>query len=121
MKDESHLPFEEQSLVYRLRKRAEIRSQIKDRKSVQEGRPDRIALLLTEAATVLEQQQNPTDRFDDWYNELESFSFRSERLMADLESMIKSGQLNHELINKWLHAAYLQGQSDVTRIGTKSV
>lgn len=121
MKDESHLPFEEQSLVYRLRKRAEIRSQIKDRKSVQEGRPDRIALLLTEAATVLEQQQNPPDRFSDWFNEIESFSLRSERLWSDLESMIKSGQLNHEVINQWLHAAYLQGQSDVTRIGTKSV
>jgi hypothetical protein len=36
--------------VYRLRKRAEIRRQIQDRKSVQEGRADRIADLLEEAA-----------------------------------------------------------------------
>jgi hypothetical protein len=50
MKDESHLPVAEQSLVFRLRKRAEIRRQIKDRKSVQEGAPDRIADLLDEAA-----------------------------------------------------------------------
>jgi hypothetical protein len=50
MKDESHLPVSEQSLVFRLRKRAEIRRQIKDRKSVQEGAPDRIADLLEEAA-----------------------------------------------------------------------
>ena len=54
MKDESHLLVSEQSLVFRLRKRAEIRRQIKDRKSVQEGRPDRIADLLEEAATEIE-------------------------------------------------------------------
>jgi len=41
-------------IVYRLRKRAEIRRSIKDRKSVQEGRPDRIADLLEEAATTIE-------------------------------------------------------------------
>jgi hypothetical protein len=50
MKDESHLPVEQQSLVFRLRKRAEIRRQIAHRKSVQEGQPDRIADLLEEAA-----------------------------------------------------------------------
>ena len=42
-------------LVYRLRKRAEIRRQIPDRKSVQEGQPDRIADLLEEAADYIEQ------------------------------------------------------------------
>ena len=54
MKDENHLPVAEQSLVFRLRKRAEIRRQIQDRKSVQEGRPDRIADLLEEAADEIE-------------------------------------------------------------------
>jgi hypothetical protein len=54
MNDESHLPVNEQSLVYRLRKRAEIRRQIKDRKSVQEGAADRIADLLEEAANEIE-------------------------------------------------------------------
>jgi hypothetical protein len=53
MLDESHLPVSEQSLVFRLRKRAEIRRNIKDRKSVQEGEPDRIADLLEEAADEL--------------------------------------------------------------------
>jgi hypothetical protein len=43
-------------LVYRLRKRAEIRRQIPDRKSVQEGQPDRIADLLEEAADALEKR-----------------------------------------------------------------
>lgn len=53
MKDESHLPVEQQSLVFRLRKRAEIRRQIAHRKSVQEGQPDRIANLLEEAANKI--------------------------------------------------------------------
>lgn len=42
-------------LIFRLRKRAEIRRQIPTRKSVQEGQPDRIADLLEEAATEIEQ------------------------------------------------------------------
>jgi len=58
MQDESHLPVSEQSLIFRLRKRAEIRRQIQDRKSVQEGRPDRIADLLEEAANELERLSN---------------------------------------------------------------
>ena len=44
----------EQTLIYRLRKRAEIRRQISTRKSVQEGQPDRIADLLEEAANEIE-------------------------------------------------------------------
>jgi len=57
MKDESHLPVADQSLVYRLRKRAEIRRNISDRKSVQENQPDRIADLLEEAANEIERLQ----------------------------------------------------------------
>jgi hypothetical protein len=44
----------ENDLVYRLRKRAEIRRQIPTRKSVQENQPDRIADLLEEAANEIE-------------------------------------------------------------------
>lgn len=54
MKDESHLPVSQQSLIFRLRKRAEIRRQIPGRKSVEEGKPDRIADLLEEAAHEIE-------------------------------------------------------------------
>ena len=57
MKDESHLPVSEQSLVFRLRKRAEIRRQIPGRKSVEEGARDRIADLLEEAADEIERLQ----------------------------------------------------------------
>ena len=60
MKDESHLPVSEQSLIYRLRKRAEIRRQIQDRKSVQEGKADRIADLLEEAANRIEELEKGT-------------------------------------------------------------
>jgi hypothetical protein len=44
----------EEDLVYRLRKRAEIRRQILGRKSVEEGKPDRISDLLEEAANEIE-------------------------------------------------------------------
>ena len=57
MNDENHLPVEQQSLVFRLRKRAEIRRQIKDRKSVQAGAADRISDLLEEAADELTELQ----------------------------------------------------------------
>lgn len=49
---------DEQDLVYRLRKRAEIRRQITTRKSVQEGKPDRIADLLEEAADEIDRLRN---------------------------------------------------------------
>jgi hypothetical protein len=58
MKDESHLPVSEQSLIFRLRKRAEIRRQIPGRKSVEEGARDRIADLLEEAANRIEELEN---------------------------------------------------------------
>lgn len=57
MIDESHLPVSEQSLVFRLRKRAEIRRQIPGRLAVVEGKPDKIANLLDEAADEIEMLQ----------------------------------------------------------------
>jgi hypothetical protein len=67
MDDESHLPVSEQSLVYRLRKRAEIRRNISERKSVQENKPDRIADLLEEAANEIERLKE----FEWMYKDLE--------------------------------------------------
>jgi hypothetical protein len=46
--------MDEQDIVYRLRKRAEIRRQIITRKSVQEGTRDRLADLLEEAADAID-------------------------------------------------------------------
>ena len=48
----------ENDLVERLRKRAEIRRQITNRKSVQNNEPDRIADLLEEAANEIERLNN---------------------------------------------------------------
>jgi len=49
---------DETDVVFRLRKRAEIRRQIPGRKSVEEGAPDRIADLLEEAANEIERLRN---------------------------------------------------------------
>lgn len=61
-----------QDLVYRLRKRAEIRMQIPTRKSVQEGKPDRMAELLDEAANEIVKLRDCVDQLrtdlagEDW-------------------------------------------------------
>ena len=68
MKDESHLPVTEQSLVFRLRKRAEIRRQIPGRKSVEEGTRDRIADLLEEAADEIERLNDVIEIYRDEYD-----------------------------------------------------
>ena len=47
-------PVPAQSLIYRLRKRAEIRRQIPGRLAVVENKPDKIADLLDEAANEIE-------------------------------------------------------------------
>ena len=47
-------PIEEQTLVERLRIRASIRRNNTERKSVKEGKPDRISDLLEEAADEIE-------------------------------------------------------------------
>lgn len=52
----------EESLLYRLRKRSEIRRGIQNRKSVQEGKPDRIADLLEEAADEIDRLESLVDR-----------------------------------------------------------
>ena len=56
---------DEQDLVYRLRKRAEIRRQIPGRKSVEEGTPDRIADILEEAAKEIERLREIEWMYDD--------------------------------------------------------
>lgn len=61
----------EESLVYRLRKRAEIRRNIQTRKSVQEGKPDRIADLLEEAADEIYKLESVIGEMDDIIDRLE--------------------------------------------------
>lgn len=49
--------YAEWSIIYRLMKRASIRRSITSRKSVQEGKPDRISDLLEEAALEIYQKE----------------------------------------------------------------
>lgn len=60
-----------ESLVERLRKRAEIRRNIQTRKSVQEGKPDRIADLLEEAADEIYKLESVVGEMDDIVDRLE--------------------------------------------------
>ena len=55
------LIMEETDLVYRLLKRAEIRRSILERKSVQEGKPDRISDILEEAAAEIQRLREKTN------------------------------------------------------------
>ena len=64
-------PNFEDDIVYRLRKRAEIRRQIPDRKSVQQGEPDRIADLLEEAAKEIQDLRSVVGEMDDIIDRLE--------------------------------------------------
>lgn len=57
--------MDQNDIVYRLRKRAEIRRSIPTRKSVQENQPDRIADVLDEAAFEIEHLRN---RVQYWIN-----------------------------------------------------
>lgn len=84
----------------------------RNRKSVQENRPDRIAELLLEAAQELERKSTKRDKFLVWINELEGFTLKSERLYNDLDTMIQQGKIDMNRVLTWLHAAYLQGQND---------
>lgn len=61
----------EESLIYRLRKRAEIRRSIDSRKSVQEGKPDRISDLLEEAANEIYRLETLVSELDDLADRLE--------------------------------------------------
>ena len=58
----------ENDIVYRLKKRAEIRRQIPGRKSVEEGKPDRIADLLEEAAAEISRLREYEWKYRDLQN-----------------------------------------------------
>jgi hypothetical protein len=66
---------EEQDIVYRLRKRAEIRLANKERKSVQEGKPDRAAQMMIDAADEIEKLRKQLKRAnepEDWDGSISS-------------------------------------------------
>ncbi len=95
-----------EDLVYRLRKRAEIRRQIDSRKSVQEGKPDRIADLLEEAANALDREYK---EFEAWFYELEEYGTRAERFWDSLTAFSPNASAPNTVI--WLKAAFEAGKS----------
>ena len=64
-------PLEEQTLVERLRIRASIRRNNTERKSVQEGKPDRIADLLEESAVELEKKDKLISKLERELNDIQ--------------------------------------------------
>lgn len=62
----------EDDIVLRLEKRAEIRRSMKHRKSVQEGKPDRIAELLEEAAKKIRVLREQIEYYADKVDELKA-------------------------------------------------
>ena len=60
----------EDDIVFRLRKRSEIRRQIPSRKSVQENKPDRLSDLLDEAALEIEKLRKLVEQRDLYYESL---------------------------------------------------
>jgi hypothetical protein len=101
-------------LVYRLRKRAEIRRQIPSRKSVQEGKPDRIADLLEEAANHIDMHQMSTQ------SEKEAWRYASEleedrkKLMLILREtlVVLECEFNHEDdYLAWKHPRILEAKN----------
>ena len=85
-------PIEEQTLVERLRIRASIRRNNTERKSVQEGKPDRIADLLDEAANRLESYEehialceNHIDYQNNSIGNLVEYNKELERKLNELE------------------------------------
>jgi hypothetical protein len=47
------------------------------------------------------------EKFEDWFHELEGFSFRSERAIDDL--FYASETNNVEMIRQWMYAAFEAG------------
>ena len=50
--------------------------------------------------------------FEDWFNELEGFSFRSERFFQHLE-LAKTQHERQEFCEKWLRTAFDMGRGDI--------
>jgi chromosome segregation ATPase len=81
---------DEKDLVFRLRKRAEIRRRIPGRKSVEEGTPDRIAAILEEAADELAHQRRQAEHFQNEWSEVCNENQVLLNKIADLENELES-------------------------------
>jgi len=82
---------QEDTLIYRLRKRAEIRSSIQSRKSVLLGEPDRISELLLEAADELEIKDAVIEVHIKSIYELNKVIGEMDDIIERLEARLESG------------------------------
>ena len=46
------------------------------------------------------------ETFDDWFDETENYSFRSERFFQHLEAIIEDEPRRTEFITNWMRAAF---------------
>src|SRR6266851_5659198 len=94
-----------QDLIYRLRKRAEIRPQIATRKSVQENKPDRIADLLEEAANEIDRLNAVIiiiygDNMSIWFTS--DTHFHHENIIDYCRRPFAHAyEMNNEMIRRW--------------------
>ena len=52
------------------------------------------------------------ETFEDWFEELEGFSFRSERFFQHLE-LVRTQQERNEFCEKWLRTAFDMGKGNI--------
>jgi len=94
-----------EDLIYRLRKRAEIRRQIATRKSVQENKPDRIADLLEEAANEIDRLNAVIiiiygDNMSIWFTS--DTHFHHENIIDYCRRPFAHAyEMNNEMIRRW--------------------
>jgi len=91
-------------LVYRLRKRAEIRRQIDTRKSVQNNEPDRIADLLEEASEEIEHLEKVKDLHRDAHHKCVQLS--RDEYKKVLETMEKYKKVLIDIANDYPELSY---------------
>ena len=103
----------EQDIVFRLRKRAEIRRQIPTRKSVQENKPDRIAELLDEAALEIETLRGTANKGDhvDVKIMLEKFA---ELIVLECVSLIRKQSIGEEILGGQRYKTVQLGETIAT-------
>ena len=55
------------------------------------------------------------ETFDDWFNEIENYSFRSERFFQHLEAIIEDEPRRTEFITNLMRAAFEAGRNPEDR------
>jgi hypothetical protein len=88
-------PFEEQDITEKLRIRADIRRTAKGRKSVEEGKPDRLAVLLDEAANEIDRLRANEHRYQDYREGREDLA---DSRAIEIENLENEGETLLEMV-----------------------